>query len=132
MAFKPPLRRTRVKTLLNYKTTLRIASVFIMLMMGSQTIMADTIGYIDMEKLFASYKEGKKIQSDLQQKREEYQRMVEDRQKQVEAAKTAKKSEKDVQDLISKFKADWWLKLKSSPKCWPSVTASMSSWIAER
>ncbi len=77
-----------------------IAALF--LVSAASSVHADTIGLLDMERLFSNYSEGKQIQVDLQKRRQEYQKEVEAKQKMIEDAKKDKKSEEEVKKMIEK------------------------------
>jgi len=53
------------------------------LLLTASPAMADSIGYIDMEKVFFSFKDSRKIQEELQEKRKVYQEKVEKRQEKL-------------------------------------------------
>jgi Skp family chaperone for outer membrane proteins len=75
--------------------------------MGFSTVLhADNVGYIDMERLWLNLKEGREIQTDLQKKREEYQKLLETKQKEVDQARKDKKSDEDIQKMLAKVETE--------------------------
>lgn len=77
-----------------------------MLSYGVVSSFAESIGYIDMERLFQNLAEGKKIQADVQKRREEYEKFVDEKQKLIEQAKTDKKSDEEIQKLVESIKVE--------------------------
>ena len=69
----------------------------------AKPVMADNIGYLDMEKLLTSYKDFKKIQADAKKRAETYQTFVGEKQKQLEKARSEKKSASELQKLEAKI-----------------------------
>jgi outer membrane protein len=63
---------------------------------------ADNIGFVDLEKVFARYKDAVKLQQDLQKRRETYQKLFEDKNKKLEEVKKKSKKEEEVQKFIEK------------------------------
>jgi outer membrane protein len=64
------------------------------------------VGYIDMERLFQNLKEGKKIQEDVQKRRADYEKLVDEKQKTIDQAKSEKKSDEDMQKIVDKIKIE--------------------------
>ena len=54
------------------KITITLSAVLFLMAFSVYTF-ADNIGYIDMDRLLMSYKGAQEVQSELQNKREEYQ-----------------------------------------------------------
>ena len=77
-----------------------------MMTLGAVSTFAESIGYIDMERLFQNLVEGKKIQADVQKRREEYEKFVDEKQKLIEQAKTDKKNEEEIQKLVDSIKLE--------------------------
>ncbi len=72
--------------------------IFAFLAMGKAPVFADTIGFVDTERLF---KDSKKVQvevQNVQKKREEYQKIVDEKEKKVSKLKEDKVSE----DILKK------------------------------
>lgn len=69
-------------------------------------VYAENIGFIDMERLFANFKEGKDAQADLIKRREEFQKLAEEKQKSIEDAKKDKKSDEEIQKLTAKVEGE--------------------------
>lgn len=63
---------------------------------------ADNIGFLDMEKFFSSYKEGKKIQEDINGRRESFKKYVNDRQEKIEEAAKKNKKEEELNKMRRK------------------------------
>ncbi len=68
----------------------------------ASTAFADNIGFVDLEKVFARYKDAVKLQQDLQKRRETYQKLFEDKNKKLEEVKKKSKKEEEVQKFIEK------------------------------
>ncbi len=73
---------------------------------GVSAAHADNIGFLDMERLFAGFKEGKDVQLDLQKRREEFQKIFDEKQKTVEQARKDKKSDEDVQKMVNAIQTE--------------------------
>ena len=67
---------------------------------------ADSIGYIDLQKVLMSYNEAKKAEEDFRKKQEENQKQFDQKQAEIEKAKTEKKSDKEIKELITKFEQE--------------------------
>ncbi len=63
---------------------------------------ADNIGFLDMEKFFSSYKEAKKIQEDINTRRESFKKYVDDRQTKIEEAMKKNKKEDEINKMRRK------------------------------
>lgn len=63
---------------------------------------ADNIGFLDMEKFFSSYKDAKKIQEDINTRREAFKKYVDERQDKIEDAVKAKKKEEELNKMRRK------------------------------
>lgn len=63
---------------------------------------ADNIGFLDMEKFFSSYKEAKKIQEDINTRRESFKKYVDDRQEKIEDAMKKNKKEDEINKMRRK------------------------------
>ncbi len=83
-----------------------VAALAIMFVMSFGAVHAENIGYIDMERLFQSLKEGRKIQADVQLKRADYEKLVDSKQKEIEKAKADKKSDEEIQKVVDKIKEE--------------------------
>ena len=68
----------------------------------SSTAFADNIGFVDLEKVFARYKDAVKLQQDLQKRRETYQKLFEEKNKKLEEVKKKSKKEDEIQKFIEK------------------------------
>jgi len=63
---------------------------------------ADNVGFLDMEKFFSSYKEAKKIQEDINGRRETFKKYVDDRQEKIEEAVKKNKKEDELNKMRRK------------------------------
>ncbi len=68
----------------------------------STPLLADTIGYIDMQQIFQSYKGAKEAQDQLKKEQEKYAQLVKEKQEAIEKAKKAGKPNKDIEAMIEK------------------------------
>ena len=68
----------------------------------ASTAFADNIGFVDLEKVFARYKDAVKLQQDLQKRRETYQKLFEEKNKKLEEVKKKSKKEDEIQKFIEK------------------------------
>ena len=68
----------------------------------ASTAFADNIGFVDLEKVFARYKDAVKLQQDLQKRRETYQKLFEEKNKKLEDVKKKSKKEEEIQKFIEK------------------------------
>jgi outer membrane protein len=73
---------------------------------GVSAAFADNIGYVDLQKVFLSSNEAKKAQDDFKLKQEAYQKEFDDKQKEIEKAKTDNKPEEDIKKMIAKFEKE--------------------------
>jgi Skp family chaperone for outer membrane proteins len=67
---------------------------------------ADNIGFLDMEKFFSSYKEAKKIQEDINSRRETFKKHVDEHQEKIEAAVKKNKKEDEINMMRRKAEED--------------------------
>ncbi len=67
---------------------------------------ADNVGFLDMEKFFASYKEARKIQEDINSRRETFKKYVDDRQEKIEEAVKKNKKEDEINKMRQKAEAE--------------------------
>ncbi len=82
------------------------AVLSVVILTAAHSAYADNIGYIDMERLLPSLKEGREIQVELQKKREEYQKTLETKQKEIDQARKDKKSDEELQKMMSKIESE--------------------------
>ena len=68
----------------------------------ASTAFADNIGFVDLEKVFARYKDAVKLQQDLQKRRETYQKLFEEKNKKLEEVKKKSKKDDEIQKFIEK------------------------------
>ncbi len=76
------------------------------LALGFSPLSADSLGYIDIEKIFINYKESKKIQDNMQKKRDDYQKDVEQKQKKIEEAKKNNKNDEELKKLVEQIEKE--------------------------
>lgn len=67
---------------------------------------ADSIGYLDIQKVLLGYKKSIELQEDIAKKREKLEKEFEKRQKKLEKAKDKNKSEEELRELITKLEAE--------------------------
>jgi outer membrane protein len=67
---------------------------------------APSLGYVDTAKVFSSYGEAKRAQDQFRQKAEDYQEELAKRQKQIEDARKAGKSDADLQKMMKDAEQD--------------------------
>ncbi|MGE4169507.1 MAG: OmpH family outer membrane protein [Candidatus Margulisiibacteriota bacterium] len=92
---------------------------------------ADSIGFVDMEKISVNYKEAKKVQDELQQKRLEYQKIFEEKQKEVETARRKGKKDEEIQKMIDKIEGELKPKQESMLKYEAEKQRTLLSKIVE-
>jgi len=68
----------------------------------ASTAFADNIVFVDLEKVFARYKDAVKLQQDLQKRRETYQKLFEEKNKKLEEVKKKSKKDDEIQKFIEK------------------------------
>jgi len=78
-----------------------LSVLFCAIVVSATSAFADNIGFLDMERLFANYKDGKEMQAEVQKRREAYQAIVEEKQKSVQKAREEKKSDEEIQKMIT-------------------------------
>ena len=67
------------------------------------TAFAETIGYIDVQKVFNSYNATKTAQAQISKKEEAYKKEFDKYQKIIEAAKKANKPQKEIDALVAQY-----------------------------
>ena len=67
---------------------------------------ADVIGYVNMQSIFADYKEANKAQEELEKKQKELEKELTKRQDKIEAAKKKNKSEEALKKMYEKFEKE--------------------------
>lgn len=82
---------------------------------STQTVSAQSssFGYVDTAKVFSSYTEAKKAQDQFRKKAEDYQEELAERQKQIEAARKAGKSDAEIQKMMKDAEEDLMPKKKA-------------------
>lgn len=76
-----------------------IASVFF----AGGSLFADTIGYVDMESIFANAKMVKHFQENMKEKQTDYQTFFDKKQKELQKAKEKGKSDQEMKELITQL-----------------------------
>lgn len=71
--------------------------------LSASAFAADTIGYIDIDKILMTYKEAKKLQDKFEKDRLEYQKLIEKNQKRIDTAREKKKSEQEIQKILTEI-----------------------------
>jgi len=74
-----------------------VAATFLFGVVGSS--MAESIGYIDVTKVFKEYKETEKAEEELKKKKEDYEKEFKDAQEKLESAEKDKKSFEEIEKL---------------------------------
>jgi len=72
-------------------------------MCAGGSLFADTIGYVDMESIFANAKMVKHFQENMKEKQADYQEFFEKKQKKLEKAKKKGKSDEEMKELITEL-----------------------------
>ncbi len=90
----------------NKKLLVVIVIMLLFLVGGIIKTYADSIGYIDLQKILMSYNEAKKAEDDFRKKQDEYQKQFDQKQSEIEKAKTEKKPEKEIREMITKFEQE--------------------------
>ncbi len=85
------------------KTLLTILCAIIL---STGTNFADSIGIVDMEKIFIESKMVKNFEKNINQKREDYKETFEKKQEKLEKAREKGKSEEDIQELITSIEEE--------------------------
>ena len=85
------------------KVIMGIISILIILSFTISMAMAETIGYIDVQKVFSSYKATKTAQTKIAKKEAAYKKEFDKYQKIIEDARKAKKPQKEIDALIKKY-----------------------------
>lgn len=67
---------------------------------------AESIGYIDLERIYVGFKDARDIQKDLMQKRDEFQKLVEEKEKSVQTAREKGKKDADITKMIEEIEAE--------------------------
>ena len=83
-----------------------VFSMMLALFVSPVMLMADNIGFVEMDRVFARTKMVREFETEFQKKRDEYQKIFKERQEKVEAEKKAGKSDADVQKLVSKLEEE--------------------------
>lgn len=101
------------------------------LLLSSQLYAADSIGYLDMDRILQSYKEADKIMRDIKGKREEYQKFLEEKQAEIDKAKENKEKEEKIKERIQKLEAEIKPKQEEILKRESEIQRSLFSKIIE-
>ncbi len=72
----------------------------------STGVFADSIGVVDLERVFSRYRDAVKLQQDIQKRREAYQKVFEEKNAKLEDVKKKAKKAEDVQSFIQKTEAE--------------------------
>ncbi|MNK30125.1 Outer membrane protein (OmpH-like) [compost metagenome] len=73
---------------------------------AAQAQAAPTVGFVDTAAVFNAYPEAKKAQDQFRKKAEDYQEELAKRQKQIEEARKAGKSDADIQKMMKDAEQD--------------------------
>lgn len=73
--------------------------ILVAVLWGSPDGMADTIGFIDMQKISKSYPAARAAEEAFQKQYQEFQQLAQTKQKQIDDAKSKGKSEAELQKL---------------------------------
>ena len=65
-----------------------------------------SIGFIDVQKVFKGYSETEKAQTQISKEEEDFKKDFEASQKKIEEARTAKKSDKEIDEITKKLEKD--------------------------
>ena len=101
------------------------------LLLSSQLYAADSIGYLDMDRILQSYNEADKIMRDIKGKREEYQKFLEEKQVEIDKAKENKEKEEKIKERIQKLEAEIKPKQEEILKRESEIQRSLFSKIIE-
>ena len=74
--------------------------------MISSTTFADSIGTINMDRIFESYKEARKAEDTFAKQKEAYEKKFKKHEAKISKAREKKKKEKDIQALIEKMETE--------------------------
>ncbi|MDA1353255.1 MAG: OmpH family outer membrane protein [bacterium] len=70
------------------------------------TALADSIGYVDMQRVFVAFTETKKAEDNFKKKQDKLKKEFEKRQEKVEKAKEKGKPEKEIRELIEELEEE--------------------------
>ena len=82
---------------------IRVLVLIAAVMCAGGSLFADTIGYVDMESIFANAKMVKHFQENMKEKQADYQEFFEKKQKKLEKAKKKGKSDEEMKELITEL-----------------------------
>lgn len=72
-------------------------------MLAGNALWAESIGFIDIQKVFTGYEKTQSAQDKFRDKEQALQKEIEEKQKEIEKAKEDKKSEADIRELIDRL-----------------------------
>ncbi len=70
------------------------------------TLSASAIGYIEVERVFKSYKETDKVQKEFMKKEKKYNKTLSDKQQELREARIDGKSEKEIEKLTKEIEKE--------------------------
>lgn len=76
------------------------------LMTFGSVAMADTVGYLEVDKILITYKAAKKFQEDFKKKQEDYEKFVSKKQKEIEKAEEKGKSKEEIKKLLETMETE--------------------------
>lgn len=91
------------KALKSASSLLLIAALFFGIISVSRAVSLNSIGFIEVQKVFKAYKETGKAQEKLAKEEATFKKEFEESQKKLEAAKTAKKSQKEIETITKEL-----------------------------
>ena len=77
-----------------------------LLFISQFTIFADSIGYIDTQRIMSEYKAVKQFEVTLEKQQEKYMKKVEESEKKIKKAQDKKKNEKELEKLVQAAQAE--------------------------
>jgi outer membrane protein len=88
------------------KSAFIILATLVWITMAHVNAFADSIGYVDMQRIFVNYGETKKAEENFKKKQDDLKTEFEKRQKKVETAKAKGKDDEAIQKLISELEEE--------------------------
>lgn len=85
------------------KSILGVLIICFVLTLSLKAVFAETVGYIDVQKVFSSYNATKTAQAQISKKEEAYKKEFDKYQKIIEAAKKANKPQKEIDALVAQY-----------------------------
>lgn len=88
------------------RLVMAVVIVLSMMFVANIALAENSIGYVDLQKVFNTYDKTKAAQADIKEKERKLQRELETKQEEIEKARENKASDESIKKMIEEFEKD--------------------------